>query len=339
MFILTEDTQDSGYNVELEELKLAGDAEELATMGVELAESYSMLQLGFARLEAKAIREHAGEGVLSESTEMLLSEGVKEFFKSAADFVKKYWAKFISYIKSAIERIKNFLTGQAKFIRENREALAKLSDADLKDVKFSRTNVIADSGILKNVMQGADAYSSDQIQKIETGNAAKTKPETFQKDAIKAMKITGDAAKADSLSAAIKEAINGVKTKDATLTTGDVKTAMEIVTQAESVQKVLATTQTAANNLIKIAEARAKMGMSTNSKGEDKVKNEEVVKTLNNVKSLSPRIGSLFSASVSAAASAASGAKSVLSKALAAKAGAPKAKKEDSMEGILARFM
>ena len=341
MFILTEDTQDSGYNVELEELKLVGDAEELAAMGVELAESYSMLQLGFARLEAKAIREHAGEGVLSESTEMLLEEGKDSFFKSAKEFVKKYWGKLVSFLKSVVEKIKNFFASSEALVRKNRDALSKLTDADLKSLKFDRVHVIAEPGRIGNVMNGAESYGDKMLSQVESKNEANFKASVFELGAGKAMGISGDAARADSLSAGIKAYVNGVASKDAIMTAKDVKNALQILTSANGAAAILKDAQKSANTAIKIVESRAKLGISTDANDKTTESNKEVVKTLNNIKALSPRIGGMYSAALSALATSASNARSVVNKALTK---VDKTKKDevqnaDGIEGILARFM
>jgi len=275
MFILGEDTAIAAEElVQFEERGMVGEAEELAAMSIELVEGYSALEMAFARLEAKAIREQAKEGALSEDTQTLLEEASKSFFKRAWDMIKEYWNKFVDYIKKAVKRVMDFLASQEKFVKQNEKALKELTDEQLKGVKFDRSNVIANPYVVEAILSGATKVAADATKKAQDSTSKQFKQYNFEKVAADAMKLDGDAK--ESISARVSTTVTGVKDKDAVLSTKDVKNALAVLKGAAAVKASLGNAQTVASNTIKVAEAKAKMGEKT----DDAAKKQEAQEAL-----------------------------------------------------------
>ena len=311
MFILGEDTATQAAElVQFEERGMVGEAEELAAMSIELVEGYASLEMAFARLEAKAIREQATEGALSEDTQTLIEEASKSFFKRAVEKIKEYWNKFVDFIKKAVDRVLNFLSSQEKFVKKNEDALKGIKDEQLKEVKFNRTEIVADPSIINGILDGAVSVAKEATDKAQKETTKSFKRYDFDKKAASAMKLSGDAK--ESLSARISKTVTGVKDKDAVMTTKDIENSLTVLREAAKVKATASDAQTAASNAIKVAEAQAKMG----DKKEGAQKSQEAQEALKNLQSVSSRIGGVFTAATRAAASGASNAKSVLSKAL-----------------------
>lgn len=310
MFILGESTIQAGSTHTFTECGMIGEAEELATMAHELAENTSQTMLAMARVESQAVREQASAGVLSESTQTLIEEAKEGFFKRIVDFIKEYWNKFVDYIKKAIERVKNFLSSQNTFVRRNQQALNAISDSDLS-VKFDRTQAIADPSLLTKVAGGISSASEAAIARAQKDTEAQFKKLNFEREVSRAVgfRMSGN----DSMSKQLREHLVGVKDKGTDMKADDVKNALSVLQGASAVDAGLKSAQTIATGAIRVAESQAAMG----NKAEGAAKKQEAKEVLNNLRTISPKIGGVFSTAVSATAAAASNAKAVLSRALA----------------------
>ena len=317
------------------DVQFAGEADELAQITEELHETFNATTMAMIRLESKAVSEAANGGQLTESTQTLVEAGVKEWFKKAADTIKEYWNKFVAWVKSVIDRVANFFTGADAFLRKNREALGKLSDADLKEVKFDRIAAVKKGGDLTSFVNSVSNASIELIKSADKESAAVADP---NKAVLKKLSSIG---KGDSISAIFKDGLLKVADKDATMTKKDVKTMEDILSNRKSIEGMLGVAKATANDAIKTADSMAQQGFKTNTKGTTSAGANPAQKTLANLRAVSGVASRLISGALSVAGSVASNARSGLNKAVsAAGKGEAKgdAKKEDGVEDILSQF-
>ncbi len=113
-----------------------GDASELSELTSQSISEMHNLTIALARVEHKC---------LVENDESLLEGAVGEFFKKAAETIKEWWNKFVSYIGSLWTRLKDVFVKREDWLKRNASVIGGVGEDKLKGVKVSIGDKLADT--------------------------------------------------------------------------------------------------------------------------------------------------------------------------------------------------
>lgn len=116
--------------------EFVGDAGELAELTIGSMTEMHNLTIAMARVEHKCLVENNQE---------MLEEGVKEFFSSAIETIKKYWQRFIAWLGSMWTKLKDVFVKRQDWLKRNASVITGVSDEQLKDVKVKIGKEVANS--------------------------------------------------------------------------------------------------------------------------------------------------------------------------------------------------
>ena len=267
-----------------------GEPSELMENAMEAMASVHNLSIAMARVEHKCIVEATSPEALTEA----IGPAVKEYFSRIKNAIVTYWKKFVNWVKSAFESMRNRVFGpRKKWLDEHKAELEKANSFGDAEYSFGKN---ISNGKIGSAMGDAQSHADAALKEATAWAGGEGKPEDL-KHKVMGLFTDGKAGAEVSVSKALEEVFIGEEAS-VKIDRSGVSKMIGVAEAAFKAGAELPQAQRIAAAYITLADAQERVGQSSVDKNDEAAK-KAAARRLEGLQVIGPVVQSAIGAYVS----------------------------------------